>query len=59
MSLTKLGRFRQWYADNIEPRPYSRFTQDTDEQQANKDYYTRVDALFAISDTWVKVEESK
>lgn len=40
MSLTRVGTIREWYG-YVEPRPFSRFTADPNEQEANRDWEQR------------------
>lgn len=39
--MTTTGLMRQLYSDYVEPRPYSRFTSEDNEQQANDDWALR------------------
>ena len=38
MGMTTLGLARQLYSSYVEPRPFSRFTQDIDEIEANAEW---------------------
>lgn len=47
MGMTRYGLAVQLYSDNVAPRPYSMFTADAKEQNANEEWSARVQAWAA------------